>query len=207
MNLEDSVTNILMQPRSSKTLSSAPRHQRTTSVPVATWFLNPPRGEEPVPSDQWEASVYDGFGETSIRWLLREFMLRVVKSRGCVRVHTAPTHSPTDLHHCNCAVIGVWRSMIRLKSHLVGSLVQEKSRWFNCLLNNTWYTLQLYSCIQLSLPRGGIWEFLSKNFTGGLQTVQRVFWAKTEFGLFVVREKNTLSCILRLIFVFAPHIS
>ena len=34
------------------------------------------------------------------------------------------------------------------------------------------------------LPRGGIWEFLNKNFTGGLQTAQRVFWLKRIFDFF-----------------------
>ena len=52
------------------------------------------------------------------------------------------------------------------------------------------------------LPRGGILEFLNKNFTGGLQTAQRVFWLKRIFlNFFVVREQNTLLCILRLIFL------
>ena len=34
------------------------------------------------------------------------------------------------------------------------------------------------------LPRGGILEFLNKNFTGGLQTAQRVFWLKNIFDFF-----------------------
>ena len=34
------------------------------------------------------------------------------------------------------------------------------------------------------LPRGGIWEFLNENFTGGLQTAQRVFWLKHIFDFF-----------------------
>ena len=55
------------------------------------------------------------------------------------------------------------------------------------------------------LPRGQFWLFLSKNFTGGLQTVQRVFWLKQILRLITGSRK--IYTFVYFVFDFrAPHV-